>query len=63
MYSDRASTAAHIRNFLECVRSRKDPNATVEMGQYTNVALCMAMESVRTGKRVRFNTAKKAMET
>jgi predicted dehydrogenase len=49
------ATRAHIRNFLECVRSRKDPNATVEMGNYTNVALSMAMESLRTGRRIRFN--------
>ena len=49
------ATQAHIRNFLECVRSRRDPNATVEMGNYTNVVLCMAMESLRTGRRLRFN--------
>ena len=49
------ATRAHIRNFLECVQSRKDPNATVEMGNYTAVALCMAMESLRTGRRLRFN--------
>jgi predicted dehydrogenase len=57
------ATVAHVRNFLECVKSRKDPNATVEMGQHTNVVLCMAMESVRSGKRVRFNAAKRVMET
>jgi predicted dehydrogenase len=52
----------HIRNFLECVRTRRDPNATVEMGQLTNVALCMGMEALRTGKRVRFNAAARRME-
>lgn len=53
----------HIRNFLECVRSRRDPNATVEMGQLTNVALCMAMEGLRTGKRIRFNPATRRVES
>jgi predicted dehydrogenase len=52
----------HIRNFLECVRSRRDPNATVEMGQATNVILCMGMEALRTGKRVRYNEAARRME-
>ena len=53
----------HIRNFLDCVRTRQDPNATVEMGQLTNVVLCMGMEALRTGKRVRFNAAAKRMES
>jgi hypothetical protein len=55
------ATRAHIRNFLECVRSRKDPNATVEMGQSTNVALCMGMEALKTGKRIRFDAASRRM--
>jgi predicted dehydrogenase len=55
------ATRAHIRNFIECIRSRKDPNATVEMGQYTNVVLCMAMEALRQGRRMRFDAAKRAM--
>ncbi len=58
-----AATRAHIRNFLECVRSRQDPTATVEMGQWTNVALCLAMESLRTGRRVRYNAAAKRAES
>ena len=56
------ATRTHIRNFLECVRTRREPNATVEMGQSTNIALCMAMEALRTGRRVRYNPARRAME-
>ncbi len=56
------TTRAHIRNFLECVRSRKDPNATVEMGQSTNVVLCGAMESLKTGRRMRYSSAARRME-
>lgn len=50
------ATAArqHIRNFLECVQTRRQPNATVETAQYTNVVLCLAMESLRTGKRIEY---------
>jgi predicted dehydrogenase len=55
------ATRVHIRNFLECVKSRKDPNATVEMGQSTNVALCMAVEALKTGRRVRFDAARRKM--
>lgn len=54
---------AHIRNFMECVRSRKDPNATVEMGQQTSVVLAMAVESMRSGRRMKWNAAARKMET
>jgi predicted dehydrogenase len=55
------ATRAHIRNFLDCIRTRKDPNATVEMGQSTNVALCMAMEALKSNRRVRFDAATRRM--
>jgi predicted dehydrogenase len=56
------ATVEHIANFIECVRSRKDPNATVEMGNHTNVTLTMAMESIRTGRRMRFDPVSRKME-
>lgn len=31
----------HMQNFLECVRSRKEPNATVEQGHYGAMACHM----------------------
>ncbi|MCP5109836.1 MAG: Gfo/Idh/MocA family oxidoreductase [bacterium] len=55
------ASRAHIRNLLDCVKDRKEPNATVEMGQWTNVSLSMALESMRTGRRMRFNTDTKRM--
>jgi predicted dehydrogenase len=57
-----ASTRAHIRNFLECIRSRQEPNAPVEAGQATNIVLCMAMESLRSGKRLRWNPQSRRAE-
>jgi predicted dehydrogenase len=57
------ATRAHIRNFLECVRARADPNATIEMGQATSMALCMAVESMRSGRRLRWNAATMKLET
>jgi len=47
---------SHIRNFLDCIRSRKEPNAPVEAGQATNIVLCMAMDSVRKGRRLQWNS-------
>ncbi|HWR52855.1 MAG TPA: Gfo/Idh/MocA family oxidoreductase [Bryobacteraceae bacterium] len=51
----KTATTAHVRNFLECIRSRKDPNAPVEGGQATNIVLTMALDSLRSGKRIQYN--------
>jgi predicted dehydrogenase len=56
------ATAQHIDNFIACVRSRQQPNATVEIANPTNVALCMAMESMRSGRRIKFDASKRRME-
>jgi predicted dehydrogenase len=53
----------HIRNFLDCVQSRKDPTAPVEAGQATNIVLCMAMDSMRSGRRLRWNNAARKVES
>jgi predicted dehydrogenase len=47
----------HVQNFLDCVRSRKEPNAPVEVGQATNIVCCMAVQSMRTGRRLVWNAA------
>jgi hypothetical protein len=44
------------------VRSRKEPNAPVEVGQHTNVVLGMAVESLRTGRRLRWDAAGKRIQ-
>jgi predicted dehydrogenase len=54
---------AHIRNFLECIRTRKDPNAPVEAGQATNIVLCMAMDSLRAGRRLKWNSRMRQVES
>ncbi|MDZ4800828.1 MAG: Gfo/Idh/MocA family oxidoreductase [Bryobacteraceae bacterium] len=51
------ATREHIRNFLDCIRSRKDPNAPVEEGMKTAVALVMTLESLRSGRRVKWDAA------
>jgi predicted dehydrogenase len=56
------STGAHVRNFLECVVSRREPNATVEIAQAANVSLCMAIRSMRSGRRLKWNAAAKVAE-
>jgi len=49
------ATRAHIRNFMEAIRDRKEPSAPVEAGNSTNIVLCMAMDALRAGRRLKFN--------
>ena len=32
-----SATRSHIRNFLECIETRKDPKSNVEAGQATSM--------------------------
>ena len=48
-------TTAHMRNWMECVRSRKTPNAPVEAGYYHSIANIMTNAAVRTGAKATFD--------
>jgi predicted dehydrogenase len=42
----------HMRNWLECIRSRKETNAPVEAGYHHSVATVLAAESLWRGRRM-----------
>ncbi len=48
-------TSNHMRNFMECVRSRQQPNAPVEAGYYHSIATIMTNAAVHTGSKVIFD--------
>ncbi len=48
-------TIAHMRNWLECLRSRQQPHAPVEAGYQHAIACVMANAAARTGERVTFD--------
>lgn len=56
------ATDAHIQNFLECVRTRKQPNAPVEKGFQAALVIQMANLSLETGRRVRWNALTQKVE-
>ena len=52
-------TSLHMRNWMECVRSRKDPNASVDAGYSHAIALIMSNAAARTGSRATFDPEKR----
>jgi predicted dehydrogenase len=51
-------TSAHMRNWMECVRSRKEPNAPIEAGYTHSIASIMTNAAVRTGEKASFDEKK-----
>ena len=49
------ATSSHMRNFMESVRERKEPNAPISAAYDHSVALAMTIEAMHTGKRVTFD--------
>ncbi|MBE9661977.1 Gfo/Idh/MocA family protein [Mucilaginibacter myungsuensis] len=50
-----ALTSAHVRNWMECVRSRATPNAPVEAGYSHSIANIMTTAAAHTGSKATFN--------
>jgi hypothetical protein len=44
-----------MRNWMECVRSRKQPNAAIEAGYNHSIACIMTNAAVRTGGKATFD--------
>ena len=51
-------TSLHMRNWMECVRSRKTPNASVRAGYNHSVANQMTYAALTTGKKITFDDTK-----
>lgn len=48
-------TSAHMRNWMDCVRSRQQPNAPIEAGYAHSIASIMTNAAVRTGQKATFD--------
>ena len=48
-------TSNHVRNWMECVRSRKQPHAPVEVGYAHSIANIMTTAASHTGSRATFD--------
>ncbi len=49
------TTTNHMRNWMDCVRNRKQPNAPVEAGYAHSIACIMTTAAARTGHKATFD--------
>lgn len=56
------ATVLHVRNFLECVRTRRTPTAPIRLGFQAALVVQMANISLRHGRRVKWNAAARKVE-
>jgi predicted dehydrogenase len=54
----RSAPAAHMRNFLDCIRTGKETNCPFEVGFRVSIACRMAVDSYRQGRTMRWDPAK-----
>jgi predicted dehydrogenase len=54
----RTPETAHMQNFLDCIRSGKEPNCPFELGYRVAVASRMAVDSYRQGRTLRWDPNK-----
>jgi predicted dehydrogenase len=56
------ATDLHVQNFLECVRTRKQPTAPLAIGFQAALVVIMANMSLRRGARLRWDAARQRVE-
>ncbi len=54
----KTTPAAHMRNFLDCIRSGQETNCPFDVGFRVSIACRMAVESYRQGRTMRWDAAK-----
>ena len=51
------SESGHVKNWLDCVRSRKDPIATVEIAHYHTLLCHFGVIARETKRKLKFDAA------
>jgi predicted dehydrogenase len=57
------ASEVHVANFLDSVRTRKAPTAPVELGFQAALVIMLANESLKQGRRIRWNAERMRMES
>lgn len=56
------ATELHVRNFLQCVRTRQRPTAPMELGFQAALVVQLANLSMKTGRRAKWNAREQKVE-
>lgn len=56
-YENDPDTLAHIREFLDCIKSRKRPSSDVEVGYYSTLPTLLAIHAIRQGRSFKYDAA------
>ena len=56
-----AESTPHMKNWLECMRSRKQPNAPIDAGYSHSVAVIMCDEALVRGRRMVYDANKRTI--
>jgi predicted dehydrogenase len=51
-YENDPDTIAHVRDFLDCVKSRKRPVGDIEIGFYSSLPCLLGIEAIRQGRAI-----------
>ena len=52
------ATALHVKNFIDCMRSRKQPVADIEAGHRSSAVAHLGNIAFRTGRKIRWDASK-----
>src|SRR5439155_27188065 len=52
------ATGLHVKNFIDCVRSRNRPVADVEIGHRSTIAAHLGNIAYRTGRKIQWDAAR-----
>jgi predicted dehydrogenase len=52
---------AHMQNFIDCIRSGREPNCPFDLGYRVSIACRMAVESYRLGRTVRWDAKREGI--
>ncbi len=52
---------AHMQNFIDCIRSGRQPNCSFDVGYRVSIACRMAVDSYRQGRTVKWDAAQEAI--
>ena len=55
----KVETVHHMKNWIDCIRSRKQPIAPIEAGYAHSVAVIMADEALSTGRRMTYDHSRR----